>query len=53
MKIDPGTQLSIEYSQGRKRKIVSDTMDDSDEEDQTVVPPAHDIYRARQQKKVR
>ena len=51
-KLDAGTQLSIEYSLGRKRKIAGDA-DDSDEDDQTVVPPAHDIYRARQQKKVR
>ncbi len=52
-RIDSGTQLSIEYSMGRKRKIVDANAEESDEEDQNVVPPAHDIYRSRLQKKVR
>ncbi len=53
-KIDAGTQLSMDYAMGRKRKI-TETNENSDEEDSNaaVAPPAHDIYRARQQKKVR
>lgn len=49
--VDAGTKLSIDQAMGRKRKISLN--DDSDEEDGFVAPPAHDIYRARQQKKVR
>ena len=52
MKPDPGTQYSIDISLGRKRKI-DPGKEDSDDEDQSTVPPAHDIYRARQQKRVK
>ena len=47
-----GTQLSIDYAMGRKRKI-TENADDSDEEDSSTAPPLNDIYRARQQKKVK
>ena len=53
IKLDPGTALSIDISMGRKRKIEQVAKEDSDEEDSMVAPPLHDIYRARQQKRVR
>ena len=49
---DPGTQLSIDIALGRKRKIESSTNDDSDDEG-SLAPPSNDIYRQRQQKKVK
>jgi len=49
---DPGTQLSIDIALGRKRKIESTPNEDSDDEG-SVVPPSNDIYRQRQQKKVK
>ncbi|KAI0232191.1 Cleavage stimulation factor subunit 3 [Lamellibrachia satsuma] len=53
--IDPGTAFSIDIAMGRKRKIhqmATTTNDDSDDDD-NVVPPANDLYRSRQQKKVK
>ena len=50
--VDAGTKMSIDHAMGRKRKI-DITQDDSDDDDGVVAPPAHDIYRSRQQKKVR
>jgi len=49
---DPGTQLSIDIALGRKRKIESAPNEDSDEES-SLAPPSNDIYRQRQQKKVK
>lgn len=49
--VDLGTQLSIDIALGRKRKTGDN--DDSDEDDLATAPPAHDIYRQRQQKKVK
>jgi len=53
---DAGTQLSIDIALGRKRKIESaaaaTTNDDSDD-DGSLAPPSNDIYRQRQQKKVK
>jgi len=49
---DPGTQLSIDIALGRKRKIESTPNEDSDDEN-TPAPPSNDIYRQRQQKKVK
>ncbi|XP_013416686.1 cleavage stimulation factor subunit 3 isoform X2 [Lingula anatina] len=49
--MDSGTALSAEMASGRKRKAAGG--DDSDDEDSNLVPPVHDIYRARQQKKVK
>ena len=52
--VDPGTKMSIDLAMGRKRKFDGvQQNDDSDDEDGVTVPPAHDIYRSRQQKKVR
>ena len=40
-------------TRGRKRPLDANKNDnDSDEEDKRVVPPANDIYRLRQQKRV-
>ena len=50
--MDAGTSLSIEYAMGRKRKI-TENGEESDDDEPAVAPPAHDIYRARQQKKAR
>ncbi|KAK2187952.1 hypothetical protein NP493_149g04059 [Ridgeia piscesae] len=53
--IDPGTAFSIDIAMGRKRKIhqtVTAANEDSDDDD-NVVPPANDLYRSRQQKKVK
>ena len=50
--VDAGTKLSIDQAMGRKRKIDL-SQEDSDDEDGVTAPPAHDIYRSRQQKKVR
>ena len=52
-KMDPGTQLSIDYAMGRKRKVIESQNEDSDEDEPATAPPVHDIYRARQQKKAR
>ena len=54
VKPDAGTQLSMDYATGRKRKAEIQP-EDSDEEDTTTTtaPPVHDIYRSRQQKKSR
>lgn len=53
-KIDPGTQYSIDIALGRKRRITSGENMDSDEEMSDItVPPAHDIYRSRQQKRAK
>jgi cleavage stimulation factor subunit 3 len=49
---DPGTQLSIDIALGRKRRIEQSTNDDSDDEG-AQAPPVNDIYRQRQQKKVK
>jgi len=49
---DAGTQLSIDVALGRKRKIESTPNDDSDDES-SLAPPSNDIYRQRQQKKVK
>ena len=49
--MDPGTAFSVDMATGRKRKAMAG--DESDEEDSNLIPPAHDIYRARQQKKVK
>jgi len=49
---DPGTQLSIDIALGRKRKIESTPNEDSDDES-SLAPPSNDIYRQRQQKKVK
>lgn len=40
-------------SEHRKRKIGIDGLDESDDEDGGLAPPIKDIYRARQQKKVK
>lgn len=50
--VDSGTQLSIDIALGRKRKLDSTTGDESDD-DTTLAPPSNDIYRLRQQKKVK
>lgn len=50
--VDPGTQLSIDIALGRKRKLDSTAGDESDD-DTTLAPPPNDIYRQRQQKKVK
>jgi hypothetical protein len=51
--VDPGTQLSIDIALGRKRKVeVTQFQEDSDD-DGSLVPPTNDIYRQRQQKKVK
>jgi len=49
---DAGSQLSIDIALGRKRKIESSANDDSDDE-ASLAPPSNDIYRQRQQKKVK
>ncbi|ELT99142.1 hypothetical protein CAPTEDRAFT_164574 [Capitella teleta] len=55
--VDPGTQFSLDIASGRKRKATDGGggggNEDSDEEDGILAPPAHDIYRLRQQKKVK
>ncbi|XP_074649592.1 cleavage stimulation factor subunit 3-like [Tubulanus polymorphus] len=52
-RIDPGTAISIDVAMSRKRK--QDTVaDESDEEgDSQAAPPVNDIYRSRQQKRVK
>ncbi len=52
-KLDPGTQYSLDIAAGRKRKITDAGHEDSDEDDSGAPPPQHDIYRSRQQKKVK
>ncbi len=42
-----------EEGSGGKRKRTGDKNDDSDEEEEAHSAPAHDIYRSRQQKRVR
>jgi len=49
---DAGTQLSIDIALGRKRKVESTPNEDSDD-DTSLAPPSNDIYRQRQQKKVK
>ena len=49
--VDAGSQLSIDIALGRKRKTTEN--EDSDEEEVSTAPPVHDIYRQRQQKKVK
>lgn len=52
-KVDPGTQYSIDIALGRKRRITSGENGDSDDELSDTMPPAHDIYRSRQQKRAK
>ncbi|XP_055940749.1 cleavage stimulation factor subunit 3-like isoform X2 [Argiope bruennichi] len=40
-------------SEGKKRKIGVDGVDESDDEEGGMAPPVKDVYRARQQKKVK
>lgn len=51
LKADPGTQYSIDIALGRKRRITEG--EDSDDENSEVAPPLHDIYRSRQQKRIK
>ncbi|CAH1799459.1 unnamed protein product [Owenia fusiformis] len=54
-KMDLGTRFSLDIASGaRKRKILNlkNENEESDDEE-TVAPPAHDIYRARQHKKTK
>jgi hypothetical protein len=44
--------MSIDIAMGRKRKVETTPNEDSDE-DSSQAPPANDIYRQRQQKKVK
>ncbi|CAI9734176.1 cleavage stimulation factor subunit 3-like [Octopus vulgaris] len=56
-KIDPGTLISIEIATGvrkRKAEITTEVGEESDEENSEMLePPLHDIYRSRQQKRVK
>ena len=53
-KPDAGTAMSMDLANNpRKRKVIVEEKDESDEEDMSVAPPVHDIYRQRQQKRVR
>lgn len=49
-KPDLGTAFSIELAMGRKRKT-TDGGESDEEDNDTAAPPAHDIYRSRQQKR--
>ena len=51
--IDAGTAHSIDIALGRKRKTAPTANDDSDDDDAGTAPPSNDIYRSRQQKKVK
>lgn len=51
-KLDAGTLYSLEVAAGRKRKAGVGGHD-SEDEDGSVAPPASDLYRQRQQKKVK
>lgn len=48
---DSGTQYSIDIALGRKRRITEG--EDSDDENSETAPPLHDIYRSRQQKRIK
>ena len=50
---DPGTQLSIDIALGRKRKIESAAPNEDSDDESALAPPSNDIYRQRQQKKVK
>lgn len=50
-KPDSGTQYSIDIALGRKRRITEG--EDSDDENSETAPPLHDIYRSRQQKRIK
>lgn len=53
-RIDPGTQYSMEIAMGSRKRRHTD-QDESDEEtnDSSLSAPINDIYRSRQQKKVK
>ena len=53
-RIDPGTQWSVDIATGnRKRKLTENEESDEEGADNTRSAPANDIYRSRQQKKVK
>ncbi|XP_071113458.1 cleavage stimulation factor subunit 3-like [Haliotis cracherodii] len=52
VKIDAGTQFSIDIASGMRKRKLND--EESDEEQPTeITAPVNDIYRSRQQKKVK
>ncbi|XP_076467376.1 cleavage stimulation factor subunit 3-like [Babylonia areolata] len=53
-RLDPGTQLSIDLATGnRKRRHTENEESDEEGADASSTAPVNDIYRARQQKKVK
>ncbi|XP_064627330.1 cleavage stimulation factor subunit 3-like [Lineus longissimus] len=53
-KMDAGTLYSIEASvSSRKRKTTTNADAEDSEDEEAVAPPVNDIYRARQQKRVK
>ena len=50
-RMDPGTHFSMDIAAGSKKRRHTDN-DESDEEDNSSAP-VNDIYRSRQQKKVK
>lgn len=52
--MDNGTQFSLDVASGAHRKRRhTETNEDSDDDTTDVSAPVNDIYRARQQKKVK
>lgn len=53
-RMDPGTQLSLDIISGNRKRRHTDN-DESDEEgaENSISAPVNDIYRSRQQKKVK
>ncbi|KAK7478906.1 hypothetical protein BaRGS_00029887 [Batillaria attramentaria] len=51
-RLDPGTQLSMEIASGARKRRHTE-QDESDDEANDVSAPVNDIYRSRQQKKVK
>ena len=53
VRLDAGTRLSIEIASGMRKRKVADVESDDEDTDINLSAPVNDIYRARQQKKIK
>ncbi|KAK7107878.1 cleavage stimulation factor subunit 3-like [Littorina saxatilis] len=52
-RMDPGTQYSIDLLSGNRKRRHTENEESDEEGENSISAPANDIYRARQQKKVK
>ncbi|RUS90701.1 hypothetical protein EGW08_001505 [Elysia chlorotica] len=53
VRLDAGTRLSIEIASGMRKRKVTEVESDEEDTDLNLSAPINDIYRARQQKKIK